>query len=118
MKKARKHIRSKEEMFEGVAVGKAMSYRCGSDSYGYWIAEVDKARGIIGLYKPPAKFTHCWQDGSMTPEKFDPKRKPDEYYKANRGKWKRIDLDSLVMTSECCSLYVTDCPHIYRDPSF
>lgn len=115
--KPRKHIKSKDELFKGVEVGKAMSHRCGSDSYGYWIAEVDKANGIIGVYTPEAHFEKSWADGSMVPAAFSPCTAPDKYYKASRGKWRRFNIDSQTL-GECVTLYPTDTPCIYRDPSF
>lgn len=115
--KIREKARTREQMFEGLKVGGAMSYSCGSDSYGYWIAEVDAEKNILGVYHPRTKFEHCWQDGTMIAEAFCPTTKPTQYFTAYRGKWYVIDPITKNRNYHE-QLYPTEKPRFYRDPSF
>lgn len=109
--------KSKHEMIDEVAVGNAMSYRSGSDAYGYWIAEVDRENCVIGVYAPEHKFIHDWTDGDMEAAGFDANRKADEYFIAFRGRWYRYD-PITKKRFEPCLLFKSEYPIFYRDPSF
>ena len=115
----RKKALSKKQMFEKLEVGKAMSQQVGSDSYGYWISEVNEKENYVGLYKPETKYTRCWQDGNMTSEDFNPNINPDFYITAYRGKWYKLDNKTLVRRYNSPErFYLSDKPINYRDPSF
>ena len=109
--------KTKFEMIDEVDVGYAMSYRSGSDSYGYWIAEVDRENCVIGVYTPEHKFVHSWTDGEMEAADFDANRKADIYFIAFRGRWYRYN-PIAKKRFEACHLYKSDYPNFYRDPSF
>ena len=108
--------RTVDEMFEGVTVGTGASYHVGSDTYGYYVSEVDRDNATIGLYRPACRFTKCWEDGSMTADPFDPKHGTDVKYVAWRGRWWRLD-ESGIRTRETQSWHFGSCCN-YRDPSF
>lgn len=116
----RKKSPSRDEVFGKIAPGMSASYSVGSDSYGYWISKVDYERGIIECYVPGAKFTVGWQDGDMTPDKFDPSRKPSVKLMYKYGRWYEYCKSTKSWEKMYSKwLHIDDKPpRIYRDPSF
>ena len=109
--------KNRAQMYEGVEVGKAMSEQIGSDSYGYWISEVDPVKNIVGLYSPETHFEDSWQDGTLISAAFDKNRKSKYFLTAYRGKWYRIN-PKTHMRNHSTTLRLTEYPINYRDPSF
>jgi len=115
-KKTKKHIRTLDEMFESVQVGTGAMHHCGSDTYGYYVSEVNKDEKTIGVYRPQEHFTKCWEDGSLTPDPFDPEHPTEMRYVAWRGRWWKLDADGL-RTRETMDWRFGPC-YSYQNPSF
>ena len=116
----RKKSPSRDEVFGKIAPGMSVTRYVGSDSYGYWISKVDYERGIIECYSPDAKYTVGWQDGDMTPDKFDPSKKPNVKIMYKYGCWYEYHAQTKSWGKMCSRRLHIDYapPRIYRDPSF
>lgn len=118
MKNPYKNITAKLDPMRHVEIGKALSYSVGSDSYGYWIVDVDRKNKLVGVYTPRTKFEFGWADGHMTAEAFCPTHKPDMYLKVFRNCWYEYDVRTGKRVRRHCRMNCTDEPRFYRDPSF
>lgn len=60
---------AKEGQLNGpVFVGQGCTRRCGSDSYGYFVAEILKPGRLAAVVNADSEFINDWTDGSMTSE--------------------------------------------------
>lgn len=116
----RKKAASRFEIFDKIAPGMSASYSVGSDSYGYWISNVDYDRFIIECYRPNAKFAISWQDGDMTADPFDPTQKPNVKFMYKYGRWYEYNERTNCWNKMYSKRLLIDNnpPRIYRDPSF
>ena len=58
---------AKERRLAGpVFVGQGCTQRCGSDSYGYFVAEILKPGRLVAIVCSESEFVNDWTDGSMT----------------------------------------------------
>ena len=106
-----------EDLINEAYVGAGAHANVGSDTYGYYIATVDKLSKTIGIYSPNSHFARDWTDGTAVPDAFDPSQKPTEFLQAFRGKWHCIDPQTGKRLSTIKHLDIGQCL-FYFDPSF
>ena len=80
-------------------IGQGLTRRCGSDSYGYYIVSIEKAKNgkpIVGIVEADSQFEKSWTDGDMICTLPDNKEKPADckatQWITTSGKWKRTGL--------------------------
>lgn len=106
-----------DEMFDGLKPGMGAMTYVGSDTYGRYVSFVDKENRMIGTYDPQFTYKTSWEEGSMTPEPFDPEHKTDTTWVAWRGRWWKLD-DSGMRTQMHEDLRFNSSCYQYLDPSF
>lgn len=108
---------STADLFSKAKVGEGATYSVGSDSYGYFITDVDPKTKSIGLYTPSHWFRRDWTDGDMEHAPFDPNAKPEFWLCAFRGKWYYYDPVAKRRLSNQHPIHIGHCC-FYQDPSF
>lgn len=107
---------STADLFALAKVGEGATYSIGSDSYGYFITEVDPKSKTIGLYTPKHWFKRDWTDGDMVHDDFDPDAKPEFWLQAYRGKWYYYDMKTKTRLHTQHPIHIGYCC-FYQDPS-
>lgn len=101
-----------------IFVGQGVTNPVGSDSYGYYVAEVFNNK-FIALVSADTKFITGWQDGSMEctrPDNWQDK-KTWQYFKKYGKKWYYANAEGKRFPGRCIRIHFYGA-HAYRDPSF
>jgi hypothetical protein len=101
-----------------IFVGQGVTQPVGSDSYGYYVAEVFNNK-FIALVSADSRFINGWQDGSMEctrPEDWQNK-KTWCYFKKYGKKWYYANAEGKRSPGIAIKMHFYGA-HAYRDPSF
>jgi hypothetical protein len=101
-----------------IFVGQGVTESVGSDSYGYYVAEVFNNK-FIALVYADTKFIKGWQDGSMEctrPDNWQDK-KTWKYFKKYGKKWYYANAEGKRFPGRNIRIHFYGA-HAYRDPSF
>ena len=109
---------TKEEMMAGIKVGQGATYRCGSDSYPYYVTEVNGF--VVGTAAAKTLgFEHDWTDGAERVAPFEEGMKTESYRTIYRGGWYECDKDGNLTVPHRKAIQLSySGAYSYRDPSF